>query len=528
MRKHLEYIEPKRSPIGHYLQRATAWLGDSQVRYDIRESRANARLLGLEIAKCGVMRNRPLVPLAIIDMVTQIYGRSALATSVRDYGEQMSNGLLKALLGEGIANAIERDEHRFDVGYWEPVAWANERWFKDSPLRLLHSLHMPKEEANLGMVAFAESPAKLMADKFTVMKPGRYLSRFFSDKMEESTIKKWADKVAAVGMPLSPLQFIEHDDSDGWVRVYKDGCYSCMKGNEAVQVYAHDKSVLRLAYQMRGTEIVTRAIVREDTETKQYIRAYPNTTNDECQKLHTAMVSALEAAGYEHGNLKGVLLDSIEYEGDSDRYVCPYLDSGNRGSYVHLTVVRVDGRECLRVGNSGMGGQQQDGYVSEENMQRCEDCDETMTEDESRYIESCERTVCESCRDDGYTPAIGRRGDENWYSNDDVIYCESNGTHYLEEYASDNEVYQCEVNGNWYKSEDMVMTSQGMVHTDRAVELAVEDSDGNSWAAEGDTVTTHDGRVIHEDDAVMKTVYFHKDDDIENDQTPVVAAQQAA
>jgi hypothetical protein len=74
----------------------------------------------------------------------------------------------------------------------------------------------------------------------------------------------------------------------------------------------------------------------------------------------------------------------------------------------------------------------------------------------------------------------------------------------------------------------MVETSRGMVETSRAVELAVEDSDGNSWAAESDTVTTHDGRVIHEDDAVMRTVYFHKDDDIENDQTPVVAAQQVA
>lgn len=520
MKRHLNYVEPKRSPIGHYLQRIAI--------SSPKKNRADARLLGLEIAKCGVMKHKPLVPLAIIDMVTQIYGRSALATSVRNYGEQMSNGLLKSLLGEEMAIAIERDETRFANGHWENVAWANEFWFRNSPLRLLHSLHLPREEANLGMVAFAESPAKLMADKFTVMKPGRYLSRFFSDKMEESTIKKWADKVAAAGIPLSPLQFIEHDDAHGWVRVYKDGCYSCMKGDEAVQVYAHDKSVLRLAYQMRGTEIVTRAIVREDTEPKQYIRAYPNTTNDECQKLHTAMVSALEAAGYEHGNLRGVLLDSIEYEGDSDRYVCPYLDSGNRGSYVYLTVVRVDGRECLRVGNSGMDGQQQDGYVSEENMQTCANCGDSMHEDESAYIESCDRTVCESCRDNYYTSAIGRGGHEDWHSNDDCIYCEINDHHYVERYASENGIYLCEVSGDWYEEGDMVSTSRGMVHTDNAVELAVEDSDGNSWAAESDTVTTHDGRVIHENDAVMRTVYFHKDDDIENDQTPVVAAQQVA
>jgi len=518
MRKHLRYTEPKRSPIGEYLQR----------EYDLKENRADARLLGLAIAQSGVMKHKPLIPLAVVEMVTEIYGRSALATSVRNHGAIMLDGLLKSLLGEEMAIAIERDEARFDSGYWEPVAWAQEFWFRNSPLRLLHSLHLPREEANLGMVAFAESPAKLMADRFTVMKPGRYLSRFFSDKMEERTLKKWADKVAAAGIPLSPLQFVEHDDAPGWMRVYNDGCESCMKGHEEVEVYAHRKSVLRLAYQMKGTEIVTRAIVREDTEPKQYIRAYPNTTSIENQKLHTAMVSALEAAGYEHGNLKGVLLDSIEYEGDSDGYVCPYLDSGNRGSYVYLTVVRVEGREYLRVGNSGMDGQQQNGYVSEEDMQTCEDCNDTIDEDDSCYIPSCERTVCESCRDNNYTNAIGRRGDEDWHCNDDCIYCEGNGNNYVEQYANDNGVYQCEVSGDWCEEGDMVTTSRGMVETSRAVELDVDDSDGNSWAAESDTVTTHDGRVIHENDAVMRTVYFHKDDEVQNDQTPVVAAQQVA
>ena len=74
----------------------------------------------------------------------------------------------------------------------------------------------------------------------------------------------------------------------------------------------------------------------------------------------------------------------------------------------------------------------------------------------------------------------------------------------------------------------MVTTSRGMVFTDEAVELAVEDSDGNSWAVESDTVTTHDGRVIHKDVAVAKTVWFHEDDDIDNEIAPPTAQQRAA
>ena len=519
MRRHLNYVEPIRSPIGHFLQR----------EYDLKQNRADARWLGLEIAKCGVMKHKPVIPLAVIEMVTEIYGRSSLERELRSYGPTMFDGLMKSLLGEGIANAIERDETRFANGHWENVAWANERWFKDSPLRLLHSLHLPKEEANLGMVAFAESPAKLVADRFTVMKPGRYLARFFSDRIDEATIKKWADKVAAAALPLEPLQFVEHDDRAGWVRVYRDGCYSCMKGNEAVVVYAHDKSVLRLAYIVRGDQIVARAIVREDTEPKQYIRAYPNTDCEENQKLHTAMEVALAGAGYVHGNLKGVLLDSIEYEGDSDKFVCPYLDSGNSSSYTSLTVVHLDSGQYLRVGKAGMQGQTQDGFVTEENTVECDDCNATMNEDESRYIESCERTVCESCREYNYTSAIGRRGYEDWYSNDDCIYCETDGSHYLEEYANDNEVYQCEKSGDWFTLDDLVsLGDDGYVQQKYAVELDVERSDGTTHALKDDVVLTHDGRTIHCDDAVLKTVYFHTDDDIQNDQTPVVAAQQVA
>ena len=518
MREHLRYVAPERSKIGKW--KLT----------NLPEFRTTTKQLGLAIAKCGVMKHKPLVPLAIIEMVTEVYNNSALRTEEGpSYGNRMLKSLLQRLLGTDLSVAIERDTARFNDTHWQDAPWSAECWFKDAPLRLLHSLHMPREEANLGMVAFAESPAKLVADRFTVMKPGRYLSRFFSDRIDEATIKKWADKVAAAVLPLEPLQFIEHDDRAGWVRVYRDGCYSCMKGDEAVGVYAHDKSVLRLAYQMRGEEIVTRAIVREDTEPKQYIRVYPNTDGDENQKLHTAMEVALAGAGYVHGNLKGVLLDSIEYEGDSDRYVCPYLDSGNRGSYVHLTVVRVDGKEYLRVGNSGMDGQTQDGYVSEENMETCADCNDSCNEEDIYYIESCDRTVCESCCGNNYTSAIGRCGYEDRYRNDDVIYCESNGTYYLEEYASDNEVYQCEKSGDWFTLDDLVSCGDdGLVQQKYAVELDVERSDGTTYALKDDVVLTHDGRTIHCDDAVMRTVYFHTDDDIQNDQTPVVAAQQVA
>jgi len=223
----------------------------------------------------------------------------------------------------------------------------------------------------------------------------------------------------------------------------------------------------------------------------------------------------------------GVLLDAHNYEGRDDKYTCPYLDAGN-GNGPHLEYVRVEGKGYLRVQSRGMDGQTQNGYVSDEPEMRCNDCEDGMDEDDSVYIERHDYHVCSSCADSNYQQAIGRRGDDVLAQEDDCVECETNGTWYLEEYANSNGVYQCEINGNWYSEEDMVSTSRGMVHTDKAVELDVEDGEGNNWAAKRDTVTTHDGRVIHEDDAVLKTVYFHKDDDIENDQTPALPQQQVA
>jgi len=506
MKKHLRYVAPERTPLGDW-KRGGRWNA-----VDLVKRRQVCKAVGAALAKTGVMRMQPLVPMAVVQAVMDIDLMP------------MRTELFVSLLGE-IGTAIVRDTERLASEYWKDVPWCDEPWFKKSPYYWLHSVHQPREPKNqeAGGVAFAESPQKLVLDRFTVMKPGRYLSRFFADKLDEGAIKLWAERYAALFVPAE-VHFVSGSDKHGWQHIYNVGPKSCMKGDNAVQIYAHDKSVLRLAYVKDGDEVVSRCIVRDDE--MEYIRVYPSCDGPE----HTALREALEARGYTHGTLRGVLLDAVSYEGDDDKYVCPYLDSGNgSSSYTNVCVVYVDGKDYLKVGADGMDGQTQEGYVTEANRTECYHCEERVDDDDIVYIESCDRQVCESCRDHHYKFAYGRDGDgRDYYDEDDCIQCESNNKWYVESYANDHGVYQCELTSEWYTEDDMVMTSIGMVHRDQAVELGVEDSDGNNWAVEGDTVTTHDGRVIHKDDAVMRTVWFHEDDDIDNEITPPTAQQRAA
>ena len=506
MNKHLRYVAPERTPLGDW-KRGGRWNAS-----DLVERRQVCKAMGAALAKTGVMRMQPLVPMAVVQAVLDI-----------DLMPYKRGDLFVSLLGE-IGTAIVRDTERLVTEHWKDVPWCDEPWFKKSPYYYLHSAHQPREPKNqeAGGVAFAESPQKLVLDRFTVMKPGRYLSRFFADKLSEGDIKLWAERYAALFVPAE-VHFVGGSDKHEWQHIYNVGPQSCMKGDSAVQIYAHDKSVLRLAYIKDGDKVVSRCIVRDDE--MEYIRVYPSCDGPE----HTALREALEARGYTHGTLRGVLLDAVSYEGDSDKYVCPYLDSGNgSSSYTCLASVYRDGKEYLQVCNDGMDGQTQNGYVTDVPSMTCDDCDEGMDEDDAVWIERHDRHVCQDCADNNYEMAIGRRGHESYYRTEDCVRCQTNDEWYAEDYATENGVYQCEVNGDWYKEEDMVTTSRGMVFTDEAVELAVEDSDGNSWAVEADTVTTHDGRVIHKDDAVMRTVWFHEDDDIDNEITPPTAQQRAA
>ena len=467
------------------------------------------RALGRALAKSGVMRHKPLIPAAVIDVACG-----------NKFWRDTMNFVIDALFGADVLNMLNRDIHKLspnDSGAptWKRVPWHNEDWFKYSKYRYLHSLHMSTTKEQEGCVAFAESLDKMKIERYTVMKAGRYLTRFFPE-LGDKEVKLWTEKLAASLRPAE-LKFVEHDDKSGWEEVYANGPDSCMSGDSAdcIRVYAHEKSVLRLAYLIHGDDIKGRTIVREDK--KEYIRCYPNTSSNDDTGWHNAMREAIEAAGYTHGNLNGVLLDVLE---SSDGWVMPYIDRGSCGGQ-SVQLRSVNGRSYFRVGEEGISATETCGYITEENQVCCDCCGESHDEDDMNYIDHYEHSVCNYCEREHYVTAIGRRGHECVVLQDDAVFCSSDDEYYVSDYASDNDVYECAESGDYYKLDDMVNTPSGSVALAYATELDIKcelHGEEFTYAADSDVIETVYDKKVFKGDAVKVdidgiTYWIHEDDD---------------
>ena len=366
---------------------------------------------------------------------------------------------------------------------WELPVWADQHWFRNSPYCFYHDVHVSEE--NPAMIAYNRSIDNIKRDIQTRTKPGKYLTQFFSDVLTESEIKHWAERQIAHATCEAELKFVENDAPDLWVEVYENGPPSCMKGEDAVGVYCYPDNGLRLAYLESNDEIVARSIVRnsKDSDNHGYVRLYATET-----RWETKLRDLLAAAGYDKQiNLDGVKLKRINADHDgNDGVVCPYIDSGRYGAQdvdIYDDYLKICEGGAVRATNTCGTIQIQEGEV-------CDDCGSIEHEDDMTYVESCDSNVCQRCLDRNYTYAYGRTSYQDYYPDDEVIYCESDGERYVSEYASNHDVYQCRVTDNWYHIDDMVTVDKGgyegdLVHTDQAERDELTDlywcSDDMTW-----------------------------------------------
>lgn len=470
MKDNLAYVYPERSRAGTYKHELEFYFYDGTRRIRIKERIRQLKEIGRAIARSGVM-SKPLDLVKVAEFALNLGNRSRLSSGSLyqpDFLEPWQYNaryMFANLMGKNTERLLHECHAKFggnndgEGSEWREVAWAEETWWRTSPYSLTHVLH--QSTVDPGCVAYAESMEKLACNRYTSMKAGRYLNKFFGG-LGEATIKAWAERQAARGKPAK-LSFMAGTDKAGWIRAYREGPHSCMQGEDCVQVYAHPTSVLRLAYLSEGeSSIMARCIVREDK--KEWIRCYPLTDSSENQKWHTAMNEAVKQAGYTHGNLDGVHLDKQEVPGYTGRYIMPYLDGDTTGLTEHATTISVGD-------DDDVNGQQQAGFVSfdgdgdedEDDYMSCDMCGDRTHNEETYYIEASEENVCGHCHESEYTE-----------------------------------------------------TSRGSLRNRHVVEI--EGNRAYQYAHVDDTVRTHDGRRIHEDDHVVKTIdgvdtVFHEDDD---------------
>lgn len=385
--------------------------------------------------------------------------------------------------------ALVAQDLKFVADEWKFPPWENEGWALDSWQFWAHAPHV--SEVDPTMVAFNESNAKLVKNVQTRMKPGKYLKRFYPHLSDEA-VREWSHKFDKLGRK-NQLEFIGNDDPCGWVEAYRyavqasdSGYTSCMHGENCVEVYACPGNGLRLAVLRNDNgDVIARAIVKGD---EYFVRAYTN--RDEISA--NTFIQILESNGFTQDfDMAGVKLRYIE-RGNS--FVCPYIDGDTDtadvcGDYV---LIRSDGEYVVK--NTG-------GRASRNEPEYCCDiCGDECDEDDLYYVECDDRRICQSCCEDNYVYAYGRRGNQGDYRREDCVRCRTDGEWYVEAYANSNGVYECAYTNDWYDESDLVSTMDGLVNSDDAVKLDHEDSEGNEYACPGNEATLSDGTVCHEDD----------------------------
>jgi hypothetical protein len=412
---------------------------------------------------------------------------------------------------------LEYIDEQFSAGDWDKVHWYD--LGMDTPvvdklnyLFWLHRVHVSLKSPL--QIAHYPTLRHMRERREVITKLGKYLTAFKDFiGLNEIDIKNYVEKYNAIVASRTgwEVKFIESNDADGFVNVYtKSKARSCMTGhdeaiNNAIKTYAHDKSVLRLAYMQNGAdEILARSIVREDS--KKYVRVYPD-ANGSTEGRY--LQDYLKANGYSHGDLYGCLLKAIRYDYDEDIFRAPYIDGGVNGnggneSAQSGNLVEIDGEEFIAIDYDGEYSlTNTNGYTDniddDEDYSTCECCEDRVHNDDTTWTWHDEY-VCNGCIEDRYYYAWVERGRQEYVHQDNII--EVGDTAYWDDCDfSEFDISYCEISCEWHHMDDLVFTSIGLIHVDHALPITHQDAEGNTYAHHEDVHTLSDGTTCHKDDA---------------------------
>jgi len=127
---------------------------------------------------------------------------------------------------------VLRESSRFVEGSYKQVPWRNEPWWTESGYANLHFPHASRIEP--GKMAFTESPLKGRHDTQLRIRPGRYLKRYFSDLLDDLTIRHWTEIYAE---KFESFELLFATTPDEITRIYVDGPHSCMAGERGLDTH---------------------------------------------------------------------------------------------------------------------------------------------------------------------------------------------------------------------------------------------------------------------------------------------------
>jgi hypothetical protein len=334
------------------------------------------------------------------------------------------------------------------------------------------------------------------ANRQVLTSVGKYLHRHFD--LPDHVIR---DAVALYTGGSDTFRIL--DTVEEMVHAVNNGPHSCMcwtardfvrcsDGERRHPYAAYDPQYgWRMAVRLRPDgDIVGRALLNTHDGHNYWVRSFGKQEGSSYSYTDEKLEAWLKEQGYSkwsdwHTGAQ------LAYIPTSDDFLAPYLDGDTTRAtlYGDRLTIDDDGEYELR---------STDGTPDHKGRCVCPDCGERCNEDDMHSTGMYgDHMVCESCLENDYVYAIGRRGDEYYVFTNDAV--EFDGQYYDEDYLDDNSIV-CLVNGEY-------------THSDNAVQC--DDDDEWYHVDDSDIVYCEYDEKYHHIDNVVETAdegWVHKDD----------------
>ena len=394
---------------------------------------------------------------------------------------------------------------------WHQQSWRRDCW----QIWPHHYVHVSEKDRTL--LAYTQDADKGRRNIQTPIKPGKYLTKYFSEILTPKQIAFYAawqatGMAGSRGYDKAPLMFAR--TADEIEAVYVAGPDSCMSGSRGdysgschpVRVYAADD--LAIAY-LHGTVAndpdnmrpIARALVWPDK--KVFGRVYPTdhcwqtdkfANIEDSKACASELFNRLMAEGYqqdtEHRAFNGARLRRIEC--DNGAVVMPYLDWDYCFDDADHGFVMSNRGDYAANGTEGVA------QVEPNHTWTCEHCENGMTDDEeqncvySGYRNGRARNSMAWCNHCTENHAFYCHGTQDTYS-DDVESTTADGETVCQRWADDNCVYS-DHSEEYHKDATAVEMANGETWTD--AEFAVN---GFTCAIDGKNYPNNERHAMYRD-----------------------------
>lgn len=350
-----------------------------------------------------------------------------------------------------------------------------------------------------GYIRYLARPEHLSDNRWTIVKAGRFLRRH-CPQLSDEDVKQLTSAITGACTEYK-LEFTAAGDADKIADVYRHGPNSCQSGYmpyshgnirvdgefyAPVRIYAHPENNLRLAYLVNSDgQYAARAWVNLKTMTHNTVYASTDTFHGSDFVMHTF----LSEAGYSHygeETMRGEVL--LKVDTDCGAIICPYIDPQNLGVDIYDDHLEVGGHHSANYETGCL-----EGYDPEGNGSHCDRCEGRYHEDDLRYVEDTEESVCADCLSEDFVWAeVGGYFEYDYihHENAETLICGASVSYqhlrrgdFVEvewgrhrgEYCRDSEAVHCGERG-WCYTEDV--REQGLHYCYECESLMLPDDHG--------------------------------------------------